>query len=109
MGDTGGVRNSWGWGLPSYREYEIEDEPSRHEAPVFVPQSSYMAGRVPQSPSLGGRRHSMPTVHAPDTPNQKTLQSPAFVSKFLEVKERLSVSVNTCALDLFFFFRMHNL
>ena len=109
MGDTGGVRSSWGWGLPSYREYEIEDEPSRHEAPVFVPQSpamggrapqsSYMAGRVPQSPSLGGRRHSMSTVHVPDMPKQRTLQSPAFVSKYLKVKDRLSVSVE-CSIHL---------
>ncbi|KAG0628922.1 hypothetical protein M758_1G062800 [Ceratodon purpureus] len=106
MGDTGGVRSSWGWGLPSYREYEIEDEPSRHEVPVFVPQSpsmggrapqgSYMAGRVPQSPSLGGRRHSMSTVHVPDTPKQRTLQSPAFVSKYLKVKDRLSSAREDC-------------
>ena len=105
MGDTGGVRNSWGWGLPSYREFEIEDEPKGHEAPVFVPeslsrparvpQSLSMAGRVSQSPSLGGRRHSMSTALVPDAPKQRTLQSPLFVNKFLKVKDRIAVSIRT--------------
>lgn len=100
MGDTG-VRSSWGWGLPSYREYETEVEPSRHEAPVFVPQSPSLAGRGPQGPSLVGRRHSMSAVHIPDTPKQRILQSPSFVSKFLKLKERISVSFRIRTLNLF--------
>lgn len=95
MGDTG-VRNSWGWGLPSYRQqYETEDEPSsRHEAPVYVAQSPSLSGRVPQSPMMG-RRHSMSAVRMPETPKQRPLQSPTFISKVLKVQDRLSVSFNS--------------
>ena len=93
------MRNSWGWGLPSYRQYETEDEPSRHEAPVYVPQSPSMAGRVPQSPSLMGRRHSMSAGQFPDTPKQRPLQrpmqSPTFLSKVSKVQDRICVSSNT--------------
>ncbi|KAG0578552.1 hypothetical protein M758_4G028600 [Ceratodon purpureus] len=99
MGDAG-VRNSWGWGLPSYRQYETEDEPSRHEAPVYVPQSPSMAGRVPQSPSLMGRRHSMSAGQFPDTPKQRPLQrplqSPTFLSKVSKVQDRICSAREEC-------------
>ena len=114
MADAG-VRNSWGWGLPPYRQYETEDEPSRNEAPVYVPQSPSMAGRVPQSPSLMGRRHSMSAVQFPDTPKQRPVQSPTFVTKsptFLnkvsKVQERLSVSSRTSALHSYFVLLMYD-
>lgn len=90
MGDAG-VRNSWGWGVPTYRQYENEDEPSRHETPAYVPQSPSLTGRVPQSPMMG-RRHSMSAVQFPDTPKQRPAQSPVFMSKVLKVQDRLSVS-----------------
>lgn len=95
------MRNSWGWGLPSYRQYENEDEPSRHEAPVYVPQSPSMAGRVPQSPMMG-RRHSMSAVQFPETPKQRPLQSHTFISKVLKVQDRIAVSFRTFALNPYF-------
>lgn len=95
------MRTSWGWGLPSYREYETGIEPSsRHEAvPVFVPQSPALAGRMPQSL---GRRHSLSAVQMPEQApkQQRTVLSPLFVSKFLKVKERLSVSLESHAFTL---------
>ncbi|XP_024370737.1 kinesin-like protein KIN-14A isoform X3 [Physcomitrium patens] len=96
MGDAAELRYSWGWGVPSYREYGIEDEPSRREAPVFVPPSPSRAGRVHQSPSLAGRRHSMSAMHYPDTPKQGPSQSPSFVSKALRVKDRISRAREEC-------------
>jgi hypothetical protein len=69
MGDAGGVRNSWSWGLPSYKPFDTEYDIGKDDipaAPVFVPQSPSRGGMrrhddyvVPKSPSRdgGGRRH----------------------------------------------------
>lgn len=115
MGDAG-VRNSWGWGVPSYRQYDSEDEPSRQEAPVYVPQSPSMAGRVPQSPSIAGRvpqspsligrRHSMSAVQFPDTPKQRPMQSATFLNKVSKVQDRICVSFRAFALPPYLVFPM---
>lgn len=72
MGDTGGVRNSWGSRLPSYRQHETDDGMSRYEAPVFVPQTPSAADR---------RRHSLSGMQLTDALKQRTLQPVATFNK----------------------------
>jgi hypothetical protein len=95
MADTGGARNLWSRGLPSYRQYETEDAISRYEAPVFVPQTPSVVNR---------RRHSISGVNLTDASKQRTLQPAArhaTFSKVSKVKDRIAVSFRTYALNMF--------
>ena len=98
MGDTGGVRNSWGRGLSSYWQYETEDGMSRYDVPVFMPQTSSVVDR---------RRHSVTGVHLTEALKHRTLQPTASFSKVSKVKDRIAVSF-TCEVVVNSGFCVHN-
>lgn len=89
MADTGGVRNSWGNGLPSSRQYEPEDEIRRYEAPVFVPHT----------PSMVARRHSVSAVNLAETLKQRNMLPMTTFSKVSKARDRISVSFRSYALN----------
>lgn len=80
MAEPGGVRSSWGKGLPSSRHYEPESESRRYEAPVFT---------VPHSPSTTARRHSVSAANLAETLKQRNMVPIASLQKS---RDRLSVS-----------------
>jgi len=87
MADTAGVRNSWGKGLPSSRQYEAEDEIRRYEVPVFVPHT----------PSMVARRHSVSAVNLAETLKQRNMLPITSFSKVSKARDRISVSFRTHA------------
>lgn len=98
MADTGGVRNSWGKGLPSSRQYDSEDEIRRYEAPVFVPQA----------PSMVARRNSLSAANLAETLKQRNMLPVPNFSKGSKVRDRISVSFRTYALNLSFLYQFQD-